>query len=399
MTAALLGLALAIAALWTWLALRLLAGRDRQRLLGPDDRPAPADPPAIHAVVPAHNEQEHVADTVRDLLAQSIPGLAITVVDDQSTDATAAVLEDLIARLDPTERARVHLIRGADRPEGWVGKTWAVEQGVRTTAAPWLLFVDGDMRLHPQAVAIALRIASEREADLVSLLPRTVCRSFWQGTMATAVWFVVAQVHSLNRVNDPGSTEALAAGGFILVNRPAYERAGGHAGVRREIVDDIRLARNVKRAGGRLSVHPAGDLAWTHMYGGFADIWRGLRKNCYAGMDYMPHKFVTGALGALLIAWVPWIALAAGLAGGAWGLTLAGLWGVLAQAAAALPMIVFLALPIPFVLSLPIGLTTYVGIGAASVWHHTRGRVIWKDRLIPTSLVDPARAVGEGVEP
>jgi len=372
---------------WTLLAIRLIRrSRGRWfRFLGPVEG-AILDGPAVDAIVPARNEEAHVAATVEALRSQDYPTLAITVVDDQSTDATGAILDRLAA--EAGLRAPLRVVQGVERPSGWVGKTWAIHQGVAGTEADWLWFVDADMGLHPRALASAIIEAEREGADFVSLLPGVRCRTFWQGTIAASFLQLLAQLYPLDRVNDPSSPEAIAAGGFILVRRSAYDRAGGHEACRGEIIEDMQLARRVKAAGGRLSVRLAPGLAWTHMYGRFGDIWRGLRKNAYAGMDYMPRKYVTGAIVALLLAWAPWVALAWGIATGAVPSLIVGVWGILAQAAASAPVLVFLGLPAPFALGLPAGITAYVAIASASVWHHHRGRILWKDRILPSEAMD-----------
>ena len=201
--------------------------------------------------------------------------------------------------------------------------------------------------------ASALELAHSTKADLVTLAPQAICDTFWQSVMALALTHLLGHLYPPCRVNDPADPLAMAVGGFILIRRSAYEQAGGHEAVRSEIVDDINLARRVKETGGRLVLAAAPKLAWTHMYGSFSDIWRGLRKNAYAGMDYLPHKLIVGSLAALVMAWTPWLAL---LAGGLGLLTQAlpllptsfllasGLLGVLFQALSAAPFALFLKL-------------------------------------------------------
>ena len=213
--------------------------------------------------------------------------------------------------------------------------------------------------------------------------------------MAASFLQLLGQLYPLDRVNDPGRPEAIAAGGFLLVRRSTYEAAGGHEAVRHAIVEDIQLARTIKSLGGKLAVRLAPSLAWTHMYGRFGEIWRGLRKNAYAGMDYMPHKYATGAIVAILLAWMPWVALLTGGLSGSWSLSSIGLWGLVAQVAATLPILFFLRLPFLFALSVPLGISAYVAIATSSVWHHHRGRILWKGRTIPTSaIVATARPSG-----
>ena len=393
-------LAGSVALAWTGLGLRLLSRAVAYRPLIASTDPTPTDAPPVDVVVPAHNEERDIESTVRSILAQDYPDLHLTVVDDQSVDATGDIVDRLEVRQRevPVGRHSLRVIHGVERPEGWVGKTWALHQGVAGARAEWLLFIDGDIHLHPEALSTAWRKAQETGADLVSFLARPACDSFWQGTIALSFMQVLAQLFPLDRVNDPRRAEAIAAGGFILVRRSMYDRAGGHEGVRREIIEDIQLARRVKGNGGRLSVHLAPDLVWTHMYGSFGDIWRGLRKNAYAGMDYQFHKYVVGTVVALLMAWGPPSALAWGLLGYAFPLAAPGwpalwiglgLWGWLAQALASAPLIRYLKLSAPFAFSLPAGIAAYVAIASASVWHHHRGRVLWKGRVYSARTVNP----------
>ena len=232
--------------------------------------------PASTRVVPARNEEAHIEATVRALRGQDYPNLTIAVVDDQSTDATGAILQELADEM--TERVPLRFIRGVERPEGWVGKTWAVHQGVADSTAEWLWFVDADMGLHPSALTTAMAEAGRTGSDLVSLLPGVHCRTFWQGAIASSFLQLLGQLYPLDRVNDPARPDAIASGGFVLVRRSTYDQAGGHAAVAGEIIEDIALARRVKANGGKLVVRLAPELAWTHMYGSFGDIWRGLRK-------------------------------------------------------------------------------------------------------------------------
>jgi hopene-associated glycosyltransferase HpnB len=373
---------------WSLLAIRLIR-RSRGEWYGflrPVEGPAVGGPDVV-AIVPARNEEAHVAATIEALRSQEYPSLSIIAVDDQSTDRTGAILERLAVEVDG--RAPLRVVRGLERPEGWVGKTWAVHQGVAEARADWLWFVDADMGLHPRALASAIWEAERTGADLVSLLPGARCETFWQGTIAVSFLQLLAQLYPLDRVNDPTRPEALAAGGFLLARRSAYETAGGHEACRREIVEDMKLAHRFKASGGKLAVRLAPGLAWTHMYGRFGDIWRGLRKNAYAGMDYMPHKYVTGAIVALTLGWAPVLSLAWGLATGSLPAIGIGLWGIAAQVIASAPVLVFLGLPLRFALGLPLGIGAYVAIASASVWHHHWGRILWKDRVLSSTTVAP----------
>ncbi len=380
---------------WLGLTARLVVLNRRERPLKPTQDPASADAPFIDLIVAAHNEERDIEVCVRSLLAQVYPSLRITVVNDQSNDATGAILDRLAEEAAATGGHALHIIHGIERPEGWVGKTWALQQGLSEIEADWLLFVDGDMELHPRAVATAWQAGQKVRADLVSILPGVRCETFWQRVAGIELTLMISHLFPIASVNDPKRPDAIAAGGFFLVRRSIYEAVGGHESVRREIVEDIQIARRIKGADGRLLVKGAPDLASTHMYGTLGEIWRGLRKNAYAGMEYQFYKYVTGVFLALIFSWAPWVALV-------WGLLertvesgpltvpliVVGLVGILAQALSAAPFVWVLRLPFFYVFSLPIGISLYVAIATASVWHHRRGRILWKDRVFQASTSD-----------
>ena len=385
-----------VAIAWALLAVRLISMSRGPwfRFLGPAEVASqPAELPTVAAIVPARNEEDHVAATVESLRTQQYPHLVITLVDDESTDSTLAILRELETQ-PAGDRPPLRVVEGTTRPPGWVGKTWAVHQAARSAAAEWLWFVDADMGLHPQALATALSEADRIGADLVSFLPGVRCETFWQRTIAASFLHILAHLFPLHRVNDPLRAEAIAAGGFLLVRRSLYERIGGHEAVRHAIVEDIELARLVKRAGGRLAIRLAPELAWTHMYGSFGAIWQGLRKNAYAGMEFQPHKFVVGAMVALMLAWTPLAAIGAGIFLGSKGLLAVGVGGVLAQVAATIPNLVFVGANPAYAFALPLGISAYVAIATASAWHYHRGRVLWKGRSLAASTVSGRQGVG-----
>jgi cellulose synthase/poly-beta-1,6-N-acetylglucosamine synthase-like glycosyltransferase len=299
------------------------------------------------------------------------------------------------------------VVHGRERPPGWVGKTWALKQGLEHSHAPWLWFVDADMGLDPRALATAWSLARQSRADLVTLAPGAVIETFWQGVIGLTLMQLLAHLYPVRHVNDPARPDAMAVGGFILVDRQAYDRAGGHESVRQEIVEDIALARRMKSGGGRLCLQGAPQLVWTHMYGSLADIWRGLRKNAFAGMDYRFYRYAFGALVALWLAWAPVVSLALGLGlslglghrgptapAPATALVIAGAAGWLVQALASLPFARFLRVPLALTFALPLGITLYVAIATSSVWHYLRGRVLWKDVALPVTEIQsqPPRA-------
>ena len=378
---------LVVPTIWTVLLARKLLLARATPFLKPVDPSTLGDYPTVDAIIPAHNEERDVEATVRGVRAQVYPHLNITVVDDRSTDSTGAILGRLAAELPG-----IRVVPGVPRPAGWVGKTWAIRQALDGVEAEWIWLVDADMGLDPRALATAVAQARRADADLVSIVARPVVETFWQGALALCIGEILYQLYPLSRVNDPARPAALAAGGFILVKRSKYEEVGGHEALKGEIVEDIALASLVKKSGGRLSTHFAPKLVWTHMYGTFREIWVGLRKNAYAGMEYKFHKFAALAIGGLLLAWGSYFELIVGMIYGDKIRTFAGLWGVVAETLTMVPSLIFVGIPWWHAFAFPFGLSAYIAIASSGVWHHHRGRILWKDVVMsPADILNPSR--------
>jgi cellulose synthase/poly-beta-1,6-N-acetylglucosamine synthase-like glycosyltransferase len=379
----LLILAALVAIGWFGLLTRLLITNRGERPLEPILDPVPEDAPLVDVIVAARNEEREIERCVISLLAQSYPHYSITVVDDQSTDGTGAILDALAAR--PENRDQLRVIHGVKRPEGWMGKTWALQQAIGQARGEWLWFVDGDVWVERHALATAWHVATRRGADLVSILPGARCETFWQSVISPTLGIMLVQLYPVNHVNDPKRPNvALAAGGFLLIRRTAYEDAGGHAAVRGEVIEDIHLARLVKKRGWRLHTTGSVKLATTHMYGTLAEIWRGMRKNAFALMDYRLSTFAWSLVLWTVMAWTPVAALIAGIvaranhAPGGGVLVAAGIAGILGQFAISAPFVLLMKLPILYSLSLPLGISLYLAIISSSVWLHARGQIHWK---------------------
>lgn len=228
--------------------------------------------PFLSIVVPARNEERGIGAAVRSMLAQDYPFLEVVVVNDRSTDRTAEILRAIAD-------SRLRVIDGAEPPPGWLGKPHALAQGASAARGEILLFVDADVRYAPEAVRRAVVFLDTRRVDFVGLLPRLETASFWEHVLMPnllcAVFFGPSFLVNARR------PKWLAAGGGAgnLVRRRVYEAIGGHEPLRASVIDDVRLAVAVKRAGYPVRVVLADDLVAVRMYVGFREIWGGFTKN------------------------------------------------------------------------------------------------------------------------
>ena len=350
------------AATWSWAALVALLDR-RHRLDLRDVAPAPSGE-LVSVVVPARDEERGIEAAVRSLVAQTHP-VEVIVVDDESTDRTA----------ERAAAAGARVLAGEPLPEGWVGKSWACHQGARAAAGDWLLFTDADVVHAPEAVGRALALARREGRGGLTLLCRLDTSGFWERTVQpAAVVLIRSFVAPGFLLRARWSRVAIAAGGFILVERAAYDRAGGHEGIRGRLVDDQALAEAVKAAGGLLVPAFAGDLVRVRMYEGLAELWRGWRKNTSVGLARgSAWAALAGAVGGLGAVAGPLLALARGPRA-------LGAVALAAQLVARADVAPVVPTPRRHWLALPLGVVFLCAVSLRSSLDRLRGGVEWRGR-------------------
>jgi len=268
------------------------------------------DPPLVSIIVPARNEEANISACLDSLLAQSYPRREVIVVDDRSEDGTAEVV-----RRYQQEHPEVRLLQIEDLPPGWTGKTHALARAAEQARGDWLLFVDADMRLHEHNLANAVAYAREQGLDVLTLLARTDCRTFWERVLQPLLGSTLMIRFPVLAVNDPEHRLAFANGQYILIRRPCYESLGGHEAVRSELLEDIALANRAKAQGCALALLHGYRAARVRMYGSFADIWRGWRRIYIHAFRRSIPSLLFSALLILLFSVNPSVVTAAGVVG------------------------------------------------------------------------------------
>ncbi len=362
--------ALAGLALLVWLYLLLAHGRFWQA--GPVLSPALSESrPSVAIVVPARDEAAVIEATLRSLLAQDYPGsFRIILVDDGSTDGTGARARALS---DP----RLHVLDGTPPPAGWSGKLWAVSQGVTAADdAELILLTDADIVHDPRHLSALVAPAERRDLDLVSEMVALACDSLAERTLVPAFVYFFQLLYPFAWVNDPLRAIAAAAGGTILIRRRALRRIGGIAAVRGALIDDVALARAVKR-GGRIWLGHSALARSVRPYPDFADIWRMVARTAYVQLHFSVLLLFATTLGMALTFLVgPFAALHAhGFAGLCGWLTWAGM------AASYLPTLRRFGRSPLWAMLLPAVALFYMAATIGSAVDHYRGRgVRWKQR-------------------
>lgn len=230
----------------------------------------------VSVIIPARNEEANIERAVRSVASQTGAPLEVIVVDDQSADGTSAILERLRTAL-PCLR----VIRLDSLPEGWTGKSYALETGARAASGDWLLFTDADTEHAPGSLGEMLERAESGGVELLSLSPGQLTPTWWEKAVIPLIYVWLSRRYSFDEVNDPQSKAAAANGQYLLIRRRAYDRIGGHQAVRAEILEDVALAARVKGSGGRILFMPGAKWVETRMYRTFGAMWEGWTKNLY----------------------------------------------------------------------------------------------------------------------
>lgn len=334
----------------------------------------------VSVIIPARNESATIETVIRSLLTSGYHPFEVIVVDDRSTDDTAARVEP-IARADP----RVRLVRGADLPEGWYGKPWACHQGAGAATGRILLFTDADTTHQPALLGHAVGALRHEHADLLTLTSRQVCRTLWERLVMPQIWVLLGLRYPPAGVNRATRLDQLVANGqFIMVDRAAYDAAGGHAAVRGEVVEDLALAQHFFRQGRRLRVHYGESLLATRMYRSLGELVEGWSKNLYVGARQSAgDNAVLRALApfGVMLGFCFWLAplvlLACGIASTAMLVAIACslvFWALISFG---------MQIPAWYALGYPLGAAMALWITLRSTWRGHR-RIEWRGRTYGT---------------
>ncbi len=253
--------------------------------------PPPAgetEQPAVTVIVPARNEAEGIAACVGAVLRSSDVLLRVVVVDDGSTDGTAAIVQQLAQRDN-----RLELLAAEPLPDGWNGKQHACWQGAQAVSSAVLCFLDADVRLQPAALARMAtllhhgdgRPGPTAQIGLVSGFPQEETGTPLEWLLLPLIHFVLLgllPMRFLRTTTSPGV--AAGCGQFLMVDRHAYMAAGGHAAIRETMHDGIRLPRRMREHGFATRLADLTTLATCRMYRSGAQTWNGLAKNATEGL-------------------------------------------------------------------------------------------------------------------
>jgi glycosyltransferase involved in cell wall biosynthesis len=270
------------------------------------DQPEPEQLIELTVIVPARNEEQSLGECLASLVAQSEDifelgrDWELVVVDDNSMDRTAE-----IARGFPG----VTLIKSGELEHGWTGKTNAVWTAARKARGKWLLFTDADTIHEHGSLRRAMHEATRHKVGVLSYSPRQIVTGLWQRTLMPLVFCELALAYPPAKVSDPNARIAAANGQFLLVEREAYRRLGGHASVADKVLEDVEIAFLAKRRKVGLWFRYAEDAVSTRMYRTTAAMIEGWTKNLALLFDNTLALAGWRVLDIVLLVGLPWLAI------------------------------------------------------------------------------------------
>lgn len=359
----LLGAAIVVIVLGVWRLSRL-------RHLDPMDVDGEPVGQVVSVVIPARDEAGSLPNLLATLAVQLRPADEVVVVDDDSTDGTG----DLARRFGAT------VVTAPPRPEGWLGKPWACSVGAQAATGDLLVFLDADVTLAPDAVGRLLATHRRDPDGLLSVQPHHDAPRWWEQLSALPNLVAAMASGALDRGD---RHPAVAFGPCLVTSRRSYERAGTHAVVADEVIEDIHLARAYDGAGLGVTGCIGGESVRFRMYpAGVAQLVDGWTKNLAGGPGLAPLgplvlaviwllgvSSVVGAIAAVPFGRDPWPVAAAWVATAATVSWMLGRIGSFRWWAGP-------AFPVLWV--------AFVGLFARSAIYRATGRVRWRGRVIAT---------------
>jgi chlorobactene glucosyltransferase len=237
------------------------------------------EPPLVSVCVPARDEERGVWACLESLLEQDYPEFEVIVVNDHSTDHTGELIHKLAGK-----NPRLIPLDGESLPKGWLGKPFALHQAFQRAKGEILLFTDADPVFEPNALSTAVFTMQERKLDALTLMPKAEFGSFWERAVQPVIFGFIGSLTRFGQVNSQDRKSAMGFGAFLMFKRSAYEAIGGHEGGKADVLEDVLIAKRLKKAGFKLLVADAKRLFSIRMYYGLREIWIGWRKNMFMAM-------------------------------------------------------------------------------------------------------------------
>ena len=270
--------------------------------------------PLVSICIPARNEEAVIERCVTSALKQNYPNFEVLVLNDNSTDRTTEILNNLSKIIN-----NLHHLNGEPKPDDWLGKPWACHQLSKKANGEYLIFIDADVWLEEDAITKAVNAL--QKSDAITVWPKQHVKTFWEKLVIPMIYYGLYTLLPARYVEENpkwlplklrkklAPQFAAACGQFIAFNKSAYTKIGGHSTVKQEIVEDVELAKTIKKNNLKITMFDGAQTVNCRMYHSHRDIFEGLRKNFFVGFGRNVPLFLFMATMQFIVFVVPVIAL------------------------------------------------------------------------------------------
>lgn len=229
--------------------------------------------PKVSIILPARNEEKYISKCLESLINQDYENYEIIAIDDSSEDSTAEIIKKY-AKNYP----KVIFVSAGPKPEGWMGKNWAVIQGYKISTGNLLLFTDSDTKHCPNVISLAVSHLETFDLDALTVIPKMVCMDFWTSITLPMISTFLHTRFSALRVNNPAKKTGYFFGSFFIIKKKVYDEVGTHEGVKQEIIEDGALGKKVKASGHKMKMVRGDHLIDAIWARDLSSLWHALKR-------------------------------------------------------------------------------------------------------------------------
>jgi glycosyltransferase involved in cell wall biosynthesis len=235
----------------------------------------------LSILIPARNEESNIANIIKSIEKQDFNYYELLILDDNSEDNTYSIIEE-----HSKKNEKIKVTKGKELPKSWLGKNWACYQLSKLAVGDYLLFVDADVRLKKYAISYSLWLMKKFNLRMLTVFPTQITKTIGEKLIVPLMNWLLISFLPLDLVYRSARESFVAANGqFLLIEKNTYMEIGTHEKFKDKVVEDMEIARAVKRSKNKLMTCVGNNTILTEMYNSFSEALKGFSKNFFAGFN------------------------------------------------------------------------------------------------------------------
>lgn len=231
----------------------------------------------VSVLIPARDESENIEDCLFSLVHQTYGNYEILVMDDNSSDNTLEIALSLASAYPH----KIRVFKGDPLPSNWYGKCYALHQLYGRASGEIFLLTDADTIHEEESISYAVSCLDYYGMDFFSGYPRQIIRSFSEALTVPSMFVVklfvpLFMIHMIR-----GVWCSFAVGQYICLTKHAFNSINGMNMIKKEICEDLEMARLIRRNGMKAGFLPIGSQVSCRMYRSYASAFQGISKAIY----------------------------------------------------------------------------------------------------------------------